>query len=115
MKKERKSPLRQYVSYHLLSLAESPHHSSRHYWAAWEAWGQGVDWYLHTPILPLGISQCSRKMQTRKAKFCAVLEYQKQLKVKHPPLMYTRSGKTLAQTVGQLVLLFSPGSKVLSP
>lgn len=119
MKKERKSPLRQYVNYHLLSLAESllhPMHSSRHCWAVWENWGWGAeDWYLHTPVLPLGSSQCTRKMQTRKAKSCAVLEYQKQLKVKHPSLMCTRSGKTLAQTVGQLVLLLSPGSKVLSP
>lgn len=109
MKRERKSPLRQSVNYHLwLNHHINSMHSSRLYWAAWEDWEGGQDWYLHAPIFPLGILQCSRKMQTRKAKSCAVLEYQKQLKVKHPSLICTRSRQTLYSNCGSISPSFFP-------
>lgn len=83
------------MNYHLLSLAESLHALLQALLGSLGRLGRGEDWYLHTPILPLGILQCSRKMQTRKAKSCAGFEYQKELKVKHPSLMSTRLGKAL--------------------
>lgn len=117
MTKERKSPSGQCVNSHLLSPAESPlypMHSPRQYWAAWEVCG-GEGWCPHTHASSTWHFMMQyEKTEWESQTFCSVW-VSKTFEVKHPSLICTRSGQSLAQAMGQLVLLFSPGSKVLSP